>query len=287
MIYDWIYLCNEPSFLRLMLAKMPRQRFKGLGKFVVVTNERNVELIPELHATIQESGHPNTFPYDVVHDGAMIDETVRVLNLSPEAKIAFSLYPLSVKLCIPWWFTRATEWILYTDDDVLVLRDPIDLTRPKPLWGNMNGIGSRFRAGNWKHDLQVEALNEIFDLTFDIAHYNRHRMNGGTWTFQRDDEYLKYLRRFWEHPFYRTAHINLAKTEHWLLDQRFLTGYWNLRDGHFLQSQRKYRLFRSKFPKALEKDELRWPLPTLPYFVHYMAWKSHYVKWFTENIPDA
>ncbi len=228
MTYSWAYLCSNPWRLSLTLRLLPKEPLVGLGTMQIcwASHLDQVEL-PNRLIEVLKVHAPAWLHWQLVDLSMLHDEL-------PDGLRAYwntgkNRWSLGMKLLIP--FAIAPPY-LYTDDDVIIGRDPWSLLE------NSSGFGSKgcFRFPANKHSIArqlftafdlvgpgwddtVQADNEIGYAARDV--YNTHALDAGVWFHRYPDDWRERLERFAELPYLRE--LTTRNLELRCLDQRFLT----------------------------------------------------------------
>lgn len=212
MSFNWAYLCNTPAFLDLLIRKMPRVRWAGLDKTLVVTDSKFISRQSDLQAIVKQYRHPN-FANTIFVNGA--DAVPSDLH-----KSAYS-YRLLQKLCLPALYLD--EWLFYTDDDMLIMHDPSWLFDYEITASASHHDRLILSIRNTK---MVEAIGSAlqFDLTIDI--YNSYLTSFGCLSIKARPQWIPLIRRFWENEYLQQLLlVNPDSDINRKFDQRFLTAY--------------------------------------------------------------
>ena len=211
MRYDWIYLCSNPKRLELTLRLLPRTPFVDLDRMIVgycSHLDGDVWRMLEMTASQWKPNWLNLEVHDLSGLGAHLpDELVQYWHNSK------SRWSLGVKLVLPY---AVCGPYLYTDDDVIVSRDPHDWL--------MYSFGSKgcFRFAGKKQGIAAQ-LFDAFGLRYEPAwrHYDDNALDAGVWFQKYHDNWDERLADFAKLPYLLDLTTNNLELR--CLDQRFLT----------------------------------------------------------------
>jgi hypothetical protein len=214
--YSWVYLCSNPRRLAITLRCLPKEPFIGLQRMNICYLSH---LDPDdagivLYQVAQQWAPPwlNWATVDLSHYENRLPDAIHRIYWSTGK----SRWSLGVKLLFPYAFECP---YLYTDDDVVVSRDPLELMT--------NSFGSKgcFRFGWKKHDI-AQQLFDAFDLPHgDIetawGQYDARALDAGVWYQKHPDNWAGALDAFSYMPY--LADLTTRNLELRCLDQRFVT----------------------------------------------------------------
>lgn len=286
--WDLVVLVSNPIFLDLMIRKCPRKLFTSHMNTYLVVDER-VTSVEECEQVVDRYDNENFNNIIWIS----VDEVILYASnyLQELAKQRFNEHIIAVKFGIPTFVTKITRRrMMYVDDDVLLLRDPIEITQREGLYANFETLFSRCKWTNYSDLEMVNMLNDVFSLNIDMLDYNDARTGAGEFTFDPNPKFNSYFQNFWNHPWVQAQDEVWTRGQWWRLDQRFYSGYFRtVPDVWWCHSTKTRRRLYNKLPKGLSNGNLRWPYPTTPAIIHYAAcsWKQAYVDWFMEHIPDG
>ncbi len=219
--YRWAYLCGDAKKLELTLRCLPREPLDGLDRFTVGWCSH---LDPRYRSTELEQTLARFAP-TWLRDRAAVHDLSMLGRWLPKGLAAYwstdkARWSLGVKLMVPAAFDGP---LLYTDDDVLVLKDPAPLLAQ----GSFGSKGC-FRFG-YKKIHVVEQLYQAFDLEdwrlpgSDrlSALYDRYALDAGVFYAHNTANWENRLHRFARCPYIES--LTTRNLELRCLDQRFLT----------------------------------------------------------------
>ena len=237
--YRWNYLCSNPRRLAITLKALPRHRpYQGLlGMNICWASHLDpAHRAAELHVVADEHAPSwlNFWVYDLSQLKSYLPRQLERYWANDKARWA-----LGMKLLMP--YVSEGEPYLYTDDDVLVTRDP-------QAWLT-NSFGSKgcFRFVGRKQELASE-LFDAFSIptregVFDVGglsetllpawkQYDNAALDAGVWFQKYPDDWTTRLYRFANMHYLKD--IGLRNLEFRCLDQRFLTCFgikhgWDVR----------------------------------------------------------
>lgn len=286
--YSWVYLCNNADMLRLALMALPEAIPYSMTSMLIVVNKRNEHLVPDFKRIVAESdtyidGAVDSF---IVTDDILIERAKKRMGWFPDSLRDYVWSPcdtpncsLGIKLLLPLAVSGA---MLYTDDDVMILRDPYRLIQDGPFC-----TGHHFNSYGLDSTSSTDEVNQFasaMGLTdFTTYDYNQAMMDAGIWFVdQRDDWHIK-LHKFFSCPIINSMRRNVTRFR--CLDQRFITLYGALHGWRRLHHNAERLMVMQKPDKApkLMYDNIRSRKYT---FVHYGAstWKPHYITQFMEAL---
>lgn len=227
MTYDWLYLCGDPAKLHITLDYLFLQgkELTGLNKMVVgyCSHLDPVGRREELQSVIWHR-RPGWIPCEL-RDLSYLGEASLPRELKHYWSTGKTRWSLAVKLVIPAMFTGP---FLYTDDDVVMFSDPIDML-------SFHGWGSKgsFRLPSQKRYVAEQIWDAIGiprTADTDATHaYNDHALDAGvfwsgeSWADHTRDSWLEYLKKFATCDYIQR--LTVRDLELRCLDQRFLTSF--------------------------------------------------------------
>ena len=219
MMFDWVYLCCNRWMLDFFLEVLPP--IAGLRKIIVIANADGV---------------------------TTNDPRCEVIRYDGPAH-AYSLY---VKLDL----TRFTDIdMLYSDDDVICLRDP-------------EYLGVRWCTGSHLDQLGVSdrdmclcrMLSDVFEIEYTPL---MSGCDAGIWYLTRDlkEELNLAVAKFFEHPLFNLVYDKPNSNWYRTIDQRILSGLFNKHKYDFIKSTRDIKVMYSL--------QCTIPRTNFPTFYHY------------------
>ncbi len=276
-MYTWVYMCNDPSKLQLTLRALPKEPLQELNLMWVVTDEKNKHMHQDMLRAIE------WFPCHVTisSDEHLINYAYRQLPVHPPMALRDYVdnpkpgWALGIKLLTPLFIKGP---VLFTDDDVLVLKDPIELIR----------AGS-FGTGQHTNSYNPDSTNTYRELTAfwdaigapgeaDAYEYNDGSMDAGIWYVDGNrQDYAEKLCDFFACPLLDTFARHMGKFR--TLDQRFLTLYGLIHHWRSLRTSKERIIFVQRFD-AIPESAYKHVTNRDSFFVHYCAssHKSQYQK---------
>lgn len=229
MKYDWLYLCSDPEKLELTLRYLPAEPFEHLQTMYVgwCSHLDSPERFAALKLAVTTWAPPAW--------------RVGFIDLSPLGEYlptplftywdnGKTRWSLGMKLLLPLAFNSP---FLYTDDDVIVTRDPRAL-----LYNGGWGSKGSFRFPSQKRGIAMQ-LFDAFGISFEgmdecYKEYNYHALDAGVffsganWNEASTKLWHTRLNQFSELPYIKTLTTNNLELR--CLDQRFLT-MWGYQQG--------------------------------------------------------
>jgi hypothetical protein len=263
--------------LALLLRWLPEEPWSWLDRILVITHRDRPDLVEELIDIKREYGRH--WPIDIRTDRS--EETALDIIDAPPALRTYFQHLLGVKLMLP--VTLKTP-LLFTDDDVIVTRDPEDLIATNLPWFSHSGLDGYTETAK---DLEAfDTVRRSFDLYgINLREFNRRRTDAGVWFLPTLDRtlYIRCLHRYFSDPHVvAVSHdVGTAPCGHTQrfrkLDQRFLSGHVIMTGGISVIGPHYRALADKKIPKSV-------PGAT---FVHYCAsgQKERYVEWLEREVP--
>lgn len=202
----WIYLCSDPRKLEMTLRYLP---------------ELNVELCVIYCSHFKQVTHDELFRvmakwapkwlawhlFDMSTAGNLMPAGLQRYYFGQSGS---KVQTLGVKLVLPLAFTPP---FVYTDDDVLLLQQPMQ----HPLgYGNRGSY--RFKG---EHLAIRRQLSQAFELPELIEEFDQHVIGAGVWYIPESANWTERLQAFSELPYVQT----MRGREFFCLDQRFITAF--------------------------------------------------------------
>lgn len=214
MIYDWAYLCNNDRRLAITLRALPKEPFADLKTMHICwASHLDHPSRPESFAMTAASLAPSWLNWKITDLSSVADRVPS--QLQTYFKNDKARWALGMKLFLP--YVLGTPY-LYTDDDVLVFKDPL------PLMFNSFGSKGCFHLSYGKRDIATQ-LFDAFDLQPNElpahVHYNYGAMDAGVWFHKYPDDWRYRLECFATMPY--LLDLTTRNLELRCLDQRFLT----------------------------------------------------------------
>lgn len=270
--YEWFYLTTSPTFLSLTLDWLPREGMRGLGRMVVVAYDLPRRLQDNLRRAC-EACAPGWLDWEVRD----VTEQARDIGKTIPGRFATHLdnpkprWSLGIKQLVPLLVPAP---VLYTDDDVLVVRDPAPMIEAGPFI-MYNGLDHMSIS---PRDVRTcEQLAHCFGLPtpWDPCDYNERSVDTGVWYADEAENWLPTLRAYWRLPFLEEpdAGTNLFRINCLRWGTAWSTAHgWRLLKG--LPDRRFYCRSPEKTPPRTDKCT----------FIHYCATshKDEYVRRFRE-----
>jgi len=224
--YDWLYLCNDPAKLRLTLEFLPSLKpYEGLDHLYVGycshmdPADRQQELIKTLkwHA-------PGWLKFGT------IDLSEKKGDELPGGLYGYwstgkTRWSLAMKLLVPFCFEKDSLYdgpFLYTDDDVIVTRDPIALLGVVG-WGSKGSFRFPFTKRGIADEL-FAAFHQYGLSERPYEKYNAHALDAGVFWSGTEfsvSDWRRWLRQFAACDYIKKLTTNNLELR--CLDQRFLT----------------------------------------------------------------
>jgi len=266
MIRRWVVPAFYPDFFELMCAWLPREQWEGIDCFTVLTPEEKKETIWGITQRYIPDWEVRVFSYEFID--AMMGDVPRVLGE----------YELRTKMYVNHVFQDSE--ILYTDDDIVVQRDPSHALGTSAWWSSVHTDG--FYLTNKQDVQELLMLEEVFGEAIDVKHFNRTRTEAGLWWLPEGtslESYRDLLVEYFAHPLNVKLMDGKAKVRRRYRDQRFLSVFYDLyADG--APNRANITTFNGPFdrrtPKSFPKKE----------FIHYAAGrhKPDYVAYLWEQL---
>lgn len=264
----WVVACTSTSRLELLLRWLPEQPWPWVKKILVVTPEwgrafqRDIEFVTDVRPEWVIE----------VRDEAEESDTLDRIG-APEPLVAYFDDSLGVKLMLP--LTVDTPF-LYTDDDVVLTRDPSSIIQNYP-WASHSGLDGY--TDTPKDREALDTLCEAFLTEIPLDVFNHARTDAGVWYLPKFDLnfYLNALLRYFDSDHIRrvAADTGTAPKDHTQrfrkLDQRFLSGYMITHGGISIRAPHYKALADRKIPVKIPGSA----------FLHYCASgnKEGYMEW--------
>ena len=270
MKYDWVYLCSDPRRLEMTLKFLP-EYLPGLEQMHVVFCSHFNQVTHSDFKAVLNQWQPTWLPIDVIDlsgwGGSLMPQGLQNYfrnDVGPGGD--GRVKTLGCKLLLPIIFQTP---LLYTDDDVLMLRDPIKLYRQYGEYGNRGS----FRLEGKKRDV-LEDIAEAFDVpeyTEYPALFDANIIGAGIFFIAAHRNWKSRLERFSRCPY--IGRLRNKGREFFCLDQRFITAFglehgWKqigLKEGF-----RRTFLAGKKLPRNFFEDAT---------FVHYGCAPKDKAKW--------
>lgn len=272
----WAITCMDGRKLALLLRWLPEEPWRALQRIEVITHRHRQDLVEELIDVVNEWG--GDWPIDVRTD--RYEETMLDAIGAPPALETYFQDLLGVKLMLP---ITVGAPLLFTDDDVIVTKNPGGLLESQFAWFSHSGLDGYTETA--KDLAAFGAIKDSFEFECQLKHFNDRRTDAGVWFMPKIDRtrYVRWLVRYFSDP----RIINVSQDEGTApcghtqrfrkLDQRFLSGLV-VRTGSLAVGGPHYRALADKtMPKSI-------PGAT---FVHYCAsgQKERYMEWFEREAP--
>jgi len=224
--YDWLYLCSDPRRLAITLRALPKEPLRGLRVMQIcwASHLDPPERPGQLGRIADSFLAPRWLQYELTDlsplKGCLPERLQAYWNTGKKR------WSLGMKLLMPYILEDHETPYLYTDDDVLITRDPREW-----IAETQYGFGSKgcFRFDGRKRSI-AEQLFTAFDVDVPVGgeqawdRYDRHALDAGVW-FNRNvigtSRWSIYLDRFARMPY--LADLTTHNLELRCLDQRFLT----------------------------------------------------------------
>lgn len=267
--YVWAYTCTKPEFFELTLMYLPDFPFKNLTQMLICCPKALVSTLEEIALRVRPKW-PIRFILDEWVDRDFVDDYEHALRE----------YSLRHKLLMP--VVIGERNILFTDDDVIVQRDPHDLIQSGAFWSSMSFDRLSLSEADRR---ELEVLNEVFSTNIRLDEFNACRTDAGIWYFHNTQpkKYEALLRSYFDHPWNLEVIRGTSRHRPRYRDQRFLTMYFHEFERG-LRNTADVRIWGSKFEKRSPKT--RMPNET---FIHYAAssQKPLYVEYLREHAPKG
>jgi len=263
----WLYLTNSTSKLRLTLRYLPAQPIPALGE-MLITYQSHVD--GDMHRKLvcaADDNAPSWLRWRVVDASPgcleVIDQfSPAMRDYLTNPNLSNQWYSLAAKIIYPMVLR---EPVLYTDDDVLILRDF------SPLITQSFGSYNRLCALRYNNADSVIAsqLGTACGLPeFDQFDYNEHRLDAGVW-FIKDcdwDDYKNCLIRASHCAYWMRQKRNVHAFR--MLDQRFLTVFGFKNNWQVIKKHKYYRaaetnMLNGKFDQFLNTTFAHYSFKTL------------------------
>lgn len=214
MTYDWVYLCGDPRKLELTLKFLP-ERMTDLRTMKICWMSHLDPAYRDQELSETASRFAKGIQWRLVDLSDL--EGRCPTGLQEYFNSGRSRCSLAVKLLLPMRFNTP---FLYTDDDVLVPKDPIKYLGPTG-WCS-KGL-ARFAGERLE---QQEQLAKAFGLEKRFRAnpslwYDDHALDAGVWWMPNSGEWAKFLFEFAACPYIQD--LTPKSSEFRRMDQRFLT----------------------------------------------------------------
>lgn len=256
----WVVSSAYPINLELMMAWLPEKPWPWLRRAVVLvglSHAQEPELFAQLEAITKQRP---AWPFEV-HDDLGLQEAAK--TISPDLA-RYSRMSLGFKITAPLRYGWDDDFMLFTDDDMVITDDPAQHGLPYYSMWSHTGLDKAHAS-----DPVIKHI-QSFDPTFSLDEFNELRCDGGVWSVHHDDmaAYQDAVRIF-----FSDALPNMSRSLYRLIDQRFLTWFFiqrarldrlAARDQHLLTGANgAYRICPTKYvPKRFRVHKT---------FMHYCA----------------
>ena len=268
MRFDWAYLCSDPRRLEMTLKFLPhipeleRLHVCYCSHFGQVTADELRAVLNQHRPTWLKSNIEDLTPYGVLMPEGLQKYFRNDRLPGGDGRIK----TLGCKLAIPLIFNGP---LLYTDDDVLVLKNPVDLWRQYGDYGNRGS----FRLEGKGRDM-LEDIVEAFDVPEWVEYptvFDQHIIGAGIFFMHARDNWRYRLKRYSQCPY--IARLSTRAREFFCLDQRFVTAF-GIEHGWkqigLAEGFRRTFLAGSRLPRNFFQDAT---------FVHYGCAPKDKTKW--------
>lgn len=271
----WVVTCMDDRKLRLMLRWLPDEPWDWVDEMVIVTHRNRPDDLLRCQK-VAEHWRPE---WPIVCRTDEVEERELANIEAPYPLEMFFQHSLGVKILSA--LTHDAP-MLFTDDDMVVQRDPSYLFdgRPFASYSGFDGF-----TNTPKDNLALDCLNETFDLNLTIQEFNAQRNDEAVWlmpTIDRDD-YVDRLQRYFSHPFiegvtYDKGTAPFGHTQRFRkIGMRFFSVYMIYRQAFQLRGNNYRILAQKELPQRVPKAT----------FVHYCATglKPQYMEFLWSHAP--
>ncbi len=266
----WVITCVNQPYLELLLSWLPERPWPWVRQVLVLTRRDDPDLRRDLKETVTYA-RP-LWPVRVETD----DVYYFILDGidAPPALRTFFEHSLGVKVMVP---LLVQPPMLFTDDDVVVTRDPSYIFESGLVAASYSGLDGLTETA--KDLATLESICSTFGLDVDLKTYNAGRTDEAVWylpSIDRDD-YAARLRSYFTHPHVVSVSQDMGTAPHGhtqrfrKIGMRFMSGYVIRRGALQLRSPNYRALATKETPKSV-------PDAT---FIHYCSsgQKMKYVEW--------